>query len=385
MQVLPPANGKKMWRVKRTPSTNSKEGQQSDSSRECLNSSLKISAAGKTFMMRRPPMKRPRAKFGESRAFVFVDLSPVKSEEDSKSITSVTSDASFEAAISPRQETAPIFCDEFSFMSTSSVSDENLEQSLARYDLQAAMLDEDTLFGLGLMDIDYDFQQPVTNDYRALHNMYGLPEAFDFLFPQFPQFPRYSQFPQIPQQDQTTPIEQYATCNFVSPAPQPEAHITTAPKHRRTQSASAVLGCKSAGGLQFKTYKGPKNVKKTIPRRVRRTLSQPTLEIKKSMDAMLPPQFKEPITPTLQCTATSENAVSQNPDYFLDLSTDDISSGCELLDIVYTPLTDYSEAETFSTLLEPINFDVFPVSNYAAKSEDVSHFDGVDFTSYIAT
>ncbi|KAI5964082.1 uncharacterized protein KGF55_002024 [Candida pseudojiufengensis] len=90
--VLPPANGKKLWRVKRTPSltnnsnsnnnSTSHNNNHSQTSVECLNNSLKIVAAAQKFTVKRPPLRRPKNKPGKPKDFVFVDLSPIKSDEE---------------------------------------------------------------------------------------------------------------------------------------------------------------------------------------------------------------------------------------------------------------------------------------------------------------
>lgn len=69
-----------MWRVKRKPSTSSGSASNSTSI-ECLNNSLKISTAAASYVVKRPPLRRPKNKPGKPKDFVFVDLSPVKSEE----------------------------------------------------------------------------------------------------------------------------------------------------------------------------------------------------------------------------------------------------------------------------------------------------------------
>ena len=130
IKVLPPANGKKLWRVRKsTPNThqrsNSLPGNKSsttlpillkssnrscstssiastttttttnnnnnnsspmqNSSIECLNNSLKIVAAASKFTIKRPPLRRPKNKPGKPKDFVFVDLSPVQSDNSSES------------------------------------------------------------------------------------------------------------------------------------------------------------------------------------------------------------------------------------------------------------------------------------------------------------
>ncbi|KAK6205500.1 uncharacterized protein RJT21DRAFT_132283 [Scheffersomyces amazonensis] len=86
-EILPPANGKKLWRVKRlissdvTSTSNAATTHAIDSSVECLNNSLRISAAGNRLTTKRPPLRRPKNKPGKPKDFVFVDLSPVKTDE----------------------------------------------------------------------------------------------------------------------------------------------------------------------------------------------------------------------------------------------------------------------------------------------------------------
>lgn len=73
-KVLPPANGKKLWRVKKTQpsrhssiSSSSTTSHQSNASlnsiqtsMECLNNSLRIAAAASKFTIKRPPLRRPK-------------------------------------------------------------------------------------------------------------------------------------------------------------------------------------------------------------------------------------------------------------------------------------------------------------------------------------
>ncbi|KAL6451150.1 hypothetical protein SBY92_002488 [Candida maltosa Xu316] len=54
---------------------------------ECLNNSLKIVAAASKFTIKRPPLRRPKNKPGKPKDFVFVDLSPVQSEEEETTTT----------------------------------------------------------------------------------------------------------------------------------------------------------------------------------------------------------------------------------------------------------------------------------------------------------
>lgn len=85
-KVLPPANGKKLWRVKKSNA--------SEPSNQCLNNSLRISQ-GEKFTVKRPPLKRPKNKPGLPKDFVFVDLSPIKlkSQEEIPEIQQLPSPA----------------------------------------------------------------------------------------------------------------------------------------------------------------------------------------------------------------------------------------------------------------------------------------------------
>lgn len=79
----PPPNGRKLWRVQRQLTPNGHTSNEHNPTQQCLQNSLKIVAAGKAFLTKRPPLKRPKNKPGKPKDFVFVDLSPVRSEESS--------------------------------------------------------------------------------------------------------------------------------------------------------------------------------------------------------------------------------------------------------------------------------------------------------------
>ncbi|CAN3373149.1 hypothetical protein DIURU_001196 [Diutina rugosa] len=156
-QVLPPANGKKLWRVKRQAS------ETQDRSAECLNNSLKISAAGAKFTVKRPPGRRPKNRPGKPKDFVFVDLSPIKSAAAAAAPKAAPQPAVAEAQLAtPQVDVAPM------------VSPLDYHHPTLNYDLgvqQQPSSDEESLFSLG-----YEFQSssPVSQASTTGDDLMGL-------------------------------------------------------------------------------------------------------------------------------------------------------------------------------------------------------------------
>ncbi|PVH14379.1 uncharacterized protein CXQ87_002512 [Candidozyma duobushaemuli] len=264
MHVLPPANGTKLWRIKRSVS-GSPSSADASSSLECYNSSQRISAAGKQFMSRRPPLKRPKSKPGMPKDFVFVDLSPVKSEEklseeNVEKLPGNESDVS-----SPTVDT--VFSENSPTSSFSSFSNYNY----ASDDLYGACFDE-SLLGLGLMGVDFPEQvqpqqappQQAPPQQNVTPPQQTFPQ-FDMSFGQVsPISPTQSNVPSEPQQPQSQPQQ------------------AQQPQHKRR---------KSAGGFTFKSYTGPNGgVKKRKSQNHRRCFSEPA---KKQQQAPTPPSMEE--------------------------------------------------------------------------------------------
>lgn len=320
MQVLPPANGKKLWRVKRSLSTGNPASLDANLSLECLNSSLKITAAGKQFMSKRPPLKRPKCKPGMPKDFVFVDLSPVKSSEDEEgsensSVMSVAT-SSPTMAFSGEKQSPLSLCDEF----FASFEDEAFGNFTLGSDLQCGqqpMFENAPLLGLGLFNMPIGYAKPSVVELALQMQQEQL------AFQRFLQY--QSQFLHTPQVTQT-PF-------------QPPVHTNPINMHKRSKSISSIPRRKSAGGFQFKTYKGPNSVKKPLVRKHRRSVLEPTLNI---------------VVPEL-ATSPFESELKD----FLHAPRDDLSfEDIELFDLAYTPLTDFSDFENVETLHKPIDLDI---------------------------
>lgn len=322
-QVLPPANGKKLWRVKRSVSASSTTSLDSNSSLECLNNSLKISAAGKQFLVRRPPMKRPKFKPGMPKDFVFVDLSPVKTASDDEnesvssasSVMSATSSPTKESPLSLTNESFGSFGDEDAFGSTFANYNYNQNQQCG-FDL----LDDNALLGLGLLNVQYDSNPDFQMQQAQLDNS------------------RFLQY-QNQSSNFVTPPMSAAPTFQATPAP-------VAPTHTRLVSCLAVPVQSSkkrqASGFQFKSYQGP-GVKKP-QRKHKRCFSEP---------------LRKPELMVCTQTQTPQQSVcSQHQPQFADAETLEYSQKMlQNFDISYTPLTELLELDV-EALQDPIDLDL---------------------------
>ncbi|SGZ51647.1 CIC11C00000001848 [Sungouiella intermedia] len=339
MQVLPPANGKKLWRVKRD-STGNPASLDAKLSLECLNNSLKISAAGKQFMSKRPPLKRPKSKPGMPKDFVFVDLSPVKTSEDEEcgSVSSASSSPSYGEKLLPLSMTN----DSFSSYEDDSYNNFNLNNS-CNYQTQQPIYDNQ-LLGLGLMNMPTEYPQP------SMAEMAMQMQQEQLAFQRFLQF--QSQFIQTPQITQTP----------VMPPSQ------TPMEHRRSKSTS-VPRRKSAGGFQFKTYKGPNTVKKPQMRKHRRCILEPSQKL-----AAAAAQMAGGVS-----TDGFNSDINSELEEFLQAPKNEISmDSLEQFDLAYTPLTDLSDFENVDTLHKPIDLDMMHGCDSHLFKED---FDMSSFVS----
>lgn len=290
---MPPANGKKLWRVKRAQGSH--VSLDALLLLECLNSSLRISAAAKKFVTRRPPSRRPKAKPGMRKDFVFVDLSPVRSEESEK------------------------LCDDVSLLTSLPVFDELLPLNLSMSSVGSLnfaddLLSEDVL-GLGL---GCDFGNYTTH-FADQPSSY---QPMAFPFPAYPcphePVPQYTPAPQMPQQTLTPP----------------STLVPLLPEKPKK---------KSAGGFQFKTYTGPSGVKK--PRKPRRTMLEPT---KSHIAAAAAPQS---LTPP-PSTYSAESDFLYEPALYEPAGLDDFLHIGKDMGMAFTPPTDFSENEDDLRLYE---------------------------------
>lgn len=263
MHVLPPANGKKLWRIKRLVSGLPSSADAS-SSLECFNSSQRILAAGKQFMLRRPPLKRPKLKPGMPKDFVFVDLSPVKSEEklSEENVEKLPGNSNTDSDVSsPTVDT--VFSDASPSLSFLSFSNYNY----ASDDLYGPCFDE-SLLGLGLMGVDFPEQMQ--------------PQPLQMPQPQTQTVtPQQQAFPQFDMSfGQVSPISPTQLNEPMQHQPQQQQ-----PQHKRR---------KSAGGFTFKSYTGPNGgVKKRKSQNHRRCFSEPAKKPQPQQQAPTPPTMDE--------------------------------------------------------------------------------------------
>lgn len=245
MNVLPPVNGKRLWRVKRSVST----GGATDnlSSIECLNNSLKISAAGRQYTTKRPPLKRPRNKPGMPKDFVFVDLSPIKSDEDS--------DASSVVSALP----SPVMsCTSSTLAMEPSMTEYNMaDVSELNLSFEDSVFDDSALLGLGLLNVSVD---PMGFDMHAFEQ-----DSVDPLDGFLPPAPIEQFVPLDASEIMAMPLFAAPSC------PEPQ---TLSAGHQRSRSMSQIPKSRTAGGLQFKSYAGP-GIKKPTRKVVKRCFSEP--------------------------------------------------------------------------------------------------------------
>lgn len=344
MQVLPPANGKKLWRVKRNLSTGNPASLDANLSLECLNSSLKITAAGKQFMSKRPPLKRPKSKPGMPKDFVFVDLSPVKSSEDEESsdgassVMSSTASSPTLAFSNDKLSPMSMLKDSFTFFEDDSFQNFPMDNYQACGSAQPAF--DANLLGLGLMNMPAEYPQPSVAELAMQMHQEQL------AFQRFLQF--QSQFLNTPPMTHT-PAE-------------PPMMSSPVRDHKRSKSTPSIPRRKSAGGFQFKTYKGPNtSVRKPLVRKHKRCVLEPTNKIIADAKCTTPP---------------SDSDLRE----FLHDPTDDLSlEDVEQFDLAYTPLTDLSDFENVDTLHKPINLDMLHGCDSAQLFKD--EFDMSNFVS----
>lgn len=376
-----------MWRVKRSVSTGSGSEYENDTSLECLNNSLKISAAGKNAMTKRSPItKRPRSKPGMPKDYVFVDLSPIKSESaDSDASSSISSPNTDFSPHGVRSESPMSQASDLFFMC--SLEDELSQCALPTYNHHFDMFNDST-FGLGLMTTGYGYEQAQMFDAFGA----GLGAPFPDSVP-----PHHSSGHKS---------------SYLAPA-------QAKPSHKRTKSVSSLPSRKSAGGLQFKTYNGPGGVRKPTERRLRRTQSQPTQEILSCLSQMATQDahtaYGAHETGKNDFVPTAQNEQTFNTQNVLAPTTGH-SNTQDYLDLLMSPLQETTAQNTTTTghqndfeafmhmpkadldhgnlthelvdelpgldaldqLLQPINLDFFP------SVPEKCYKDDFDFSSFVA-
>ncbi|KAG5418628.1 hypothetical protein I9W82_004156 [Candida metapsilosis] len=399
--VLPPANGKKLWRVKRSVSSSahSSTSTQSQTSVECLNNSLKIAAAGSKFSIRRPPMRRPKNKPGKPKDFVFVDLSPVKSDEEAHEQSKMLenevigkytppTDAAAAAAttLTPptpfnEQLPSPTVSIEESIFELPPLNEyeeynnANGSQSSFTSAGEASPAEE---LGLGIMNLDVDWNQP--QPIQQQQQQQQQPEL-----PQVPQLSQefisqqlygyqqammqqHLQIQQLQQQlfeQQQRAIESQIISATSTPALSQQSQFQLqsplkepiAPQQQPTPSLPVKKSRKAAGQLQFKTYQ-PKHqrsaseacIKKPVRKPHHRSNSVPYTPVQQQQQQQ---QQQQPASQQYNAIAM-QSADSSCSDVSLDdfmMLNDQISMNLNLNSnptvngqhSSFTPVSEYSE------------------------------------------
>lgn len=313
MDTKPPANGRKLWRVKRL----NQNAQPESNTVACQKNSLKI-ANSTQYGVRKPQLKRPKNKPGMPKDFVFVDLSPVK--DDGANDSDIASTTSYDS-----NQSSPVF-------SSADDSMSSLNDSVFSDDFDYS----DFSFDSSLIIDDYMQANPTQ---VMMSPEMGLGLMNNWNQPMIPQGEYHSEFHtprQMSQPQFETPINQITSSSPTMAAKSPK----TPPSHGRSKSTSSVPK-KKAGGLQFKTYTAPKTKEQKASRprnHHRHTVSQPIAS---------PENHNVPSKPGL------DDFMKLNEQIMVSLSSDN-SSGDESINLS-TPITDLSEVE--EDLQKPVQFD----------------------------
>ena len=334
--------------------------------------------------------------------FVFVDLSPVKS--DASDISSAEEPST--AATTPTQ--SPITSDTQSQYSTyqedcalldsiSSLSDSdsifsNMEKSnifdtsFSGYMQETESVSEQGSndLGLGLINMDIQdwehtlfkpqqqapTQQPALSTQAISQQLFGYQQA---MMQQYQQIQLLQQ--QLQQQAQLQLQQQQLEQNISPIQPSPESEIETMNPftHKRSKSTSEVTKRRSSGQFQFKTYTGPNKKSKH-----RRVVSEP---IKRQAIKYLSSAATAPSTPKAQPTIGLEDFMLLNDQINISLNDDSLlsdSSANEQKYQSFSPLSQYSEVERM-----PKNFDT-SLLNCGVDEFIILKQDEFEFTGFVS-
>ncbi|ODV81593.1 uncharacterized protein CANTADRAFT_3686 [Suhomyces tanzawaensis NRRL Y-17324] len=356
-QVLPPANGKKLWRVKRSVSAGHLDtDSHSQSSLECLNNSLKISAAASKFSIRRPPLRRPKNRPGKPKDFVFVDLSPVKNEdcatfcdasstnsptqsplETPPSSTSFTSDKSM-FDLPQLNESFSLLSDSDSIFSAFDRSASNEQNYIQDTHSIASSVSQHEDIGLGIMGLDVQNweQNPNFNERPAQQQ---APQIDNAAFNQ--QLYGY----------QHAMMEQHKQIQMLKQQLQEQQAQKKAPLenlHKRSKSASVENPKRRGSGqFQFKSYTGPKKGKAM---KLRRTVSEPSRK-----STAIVSSVSAPTTPEVEGKPHGLEDFTMFNDQFMTYKDNAATAPAQTQSYeTFTPVSEFSD-DDFSL---PKNYDV---------------------------
>ncbi|GEQ66482.1 hypothetical protein JCM33374_g145 [Metschnikowia sp. JCM 33374] len=352
MKLLPPANGKRLWRVKRPVMTGGEGYQKPDRSGEGLQNSLRVSSVGKQFHVKRSPIKRPRNKGGKNK-FIFVDLSPMKSNDYNVSKTTTTHEGT--TGTSPCQETiSSISTSDECVSSTSSIDEDILQEKSALYEMQTSMFNERTFLGLGLMNVNYSYQNPIKNSSLISQNARHFPGE---IAPQ-PQKQKQQQQPSPPHCNENEAY--WLPTDYDRPGCSWDAHRLRSPfearvaTHRRSQFTSAIPISHSADNLEIKKS----DSKVPISTDIYIVTPQPKQRCTSAASTMNATQFKDVTTPKLQCINTSDLPTVPGFEYFQQITSHDYSSLGQYLGFDFNPIVDFTNTENLNSFFDAFNADM---------------------------
>lgn len=405
-RIEPPANGTKMWRVKRSVSASHQSHLKNskldpNSSVECLQNSLKISAAGNQYQVRKPPLRRPKNKPGMPKDFVFVDLSPVKNTDESSDEAEKNSLVS--PSISPGTtffgnkdsgNTLPYFELSSSNDSFQSLQSDD-ESMLSSFDNASVLSNSSTFDTEPYMQVENQINTQSSGNNNAMLGLgimnmdltsnagHWMPEngniCYQENFNYEPMMTYHSSLNPFPAMDQTQADPQCQNLKRSNTVPElPTQEILKSQQsnsHKRAKSASEPSKKRFGSTFQFKAYKAPPTKEKKTARpklNHRRTISEPaasTIPKKTSgLEAFM--DLNNQISVAL---ANDESSFDETNSFTAESNS-------------LTPNTDYSETEDCDhDLLKSSNMDAYFLGGCAPNQflpQNQLDFDFNAFVSY---
>lgn len=373
INVAPPANGKKLWRVKKAGAA--KQSTVTSSTVECWQNSLRIAAGagGKRYSARRSgTLKRPKNRPGMPKSFVFVDLSPVKKDAaDSSSESSESSDSGSESVMSSAELTLVSSFEQQSQSLESSPADNSEFSSASRSHWEEASFDElfrsslmlGDQYGLGIfsrpLDSEDDFEGETSQSTNASsisvpHSDYFLAlngtlhSSFHSQIPASSLVPSSENdatnaFLNIPTKPRDSLKRAFTLSNI--PVLQPDQQTQTLPKRPKASSAPASRKASGTGKFQFKTYKAPKS---SPIGQAPKNIELPAQQVRSdniSFDTKIPHcEFPGKDMDLDAFMFLNDQAPSFGYNSF---SSSDDSQSLEYASETYTPCTEHSDIEDF--------------------------------------
>lgn len=296
-------------------------------SNECFNNSLRISQ-GEKFTVKRPPLKRPKNKPGKPKDFVFVDLSPIKAEQENQQ------QQPQQQQQTPQQLPSPALSFELpvdSFSDNDSIFD-------------SKMLDDIEPIGLGIsLDYSWDQMNYTTNYNDSNNNANCNTTTTSPITETFAKYPNPDQYQlKLFETEQVLLQQNQQIQQLKQQLDQFQQQMKPPMIHKRSKS----LDIKKKSQIQFKTYTGPK-------KRCKRSASESmiTLNQVKQINNQIPQigqQNVQNFTPSPTNTQISQNFSTGLEEYTVFNQL--LNAGS------FTPITDYSDEEEFKSV--DLNLDL---------------------------